>query len=90
MSRPLKIAIAVGTALQLPGLLAILLFEHWWLLVPVALLWLAVSLFYIWDIGNNSLVTPSAETNWRCAIGLAGPFAEAIYFYRFVWPDEPV
>ncbi len=41
-------------------------------------------LFYLWDIRQNSRVPAGRERIWFWTIFLLGPFAEPVYFWRFI------
>lgn len=50
---------------------------------------LALSVFYIVNIFRNKRVEKDKQVLWVVLLLLAGMIAEPIYWYLFIWRDEP-
>jgi hypothetical protein len=91
MNRWAKVALLLGTFIQVPGIVYFLSVDE----TPVFLasvfvcLALGIWLFYFWDIRRNERVPRETERDWWWAMFLAPYIAEPFYFFRFIWKDEP-
>ena len=48
----------------------------------------ALALIYLWDVGRNERVPDGTERVWRLAILFAGPLAEPVYYWYFIWGGD--
>ena len=84
--------LGVFTLIEIPGLAVLVGAEEPSALISFAfaLIYWGLWVFYLWDIKKNANVPREKERRWRWAIFLGGAFVEPVYFWRFLWPDEPV
>ena len=84
--------IGACTLIQIPALLLIVWLGDapLWFAVPVGLMYWGLWFFYLWDVRQNASVPHDRERRWWWAIFFGGLFVEPVYFWRFVWPAEPI
>ena len=91
IGRGTKVLLGVCTFIQLPGLVLLATKDTATVVaVCFALLYWGLWFFYLRDVKRNGHVPQEGERRWWWAIFLGGIFVEPLYFFRFVWPDEPV
>ena len=81
--------LGAATAVQLVATAALFVADlDLTLIVVVLVLQVVLVLVYLWDVGRNERVPEGTERIWRLVILLAGPLAEPVYYWYFIFGGD--